>query len=216
MINFEHISHFFGVRNTTMFLLAFDSEHVFVCWVQKKERRVIFGENKAATHKSYGKLRSLKTLECSLENTCDIGLLIILLTQRVQIYENEGSNKEIFHKWYFSELRVQQLAYVVYISTPTFIGVRMILDMRTLIRTLIFPYDFFKFFKICLVLIILYCLKTYWYKFDLYFFVLGRDGFFTVFICFKETLFFNFSYKLLNKYFSLLQSTSEFGVSVGK
>ena len=98
MINFEHISHFFGVRNTTMILLTFDSEHVFVCWVQKKERRVIFDENKAATHKSYGKLRSLKTLECSYENTCDIGLLIILLTQRVQIYENEGSNKEIFHK----------------------------------------------------------------------------------------------------------------------
>ena len=32
--------------------------------------------------------------------------------------------------------------------------------------------------------------------FDL--FVLGGDTFFTVYICFKETLFFNFSYKLFN------------------
>ena len=28
-------------------------------------------------------------------------------------------------------------------------------------------------------------------------FVLGRDRFFTVYVCFKQTLFFNFSYKLL-------------------
>ena len=35
-----------------------------------------------------------------------------------------------------------------------------------------FPYDFFKIFKIYLVLIILYCLKTYCYEFELYFFVL--------------------------------------------
>ena len=41
----------------------------------------------------------------------------------------------------------------------------------------------------------LYCL-TYCYIYDLYLFVLGRDRFFTVYICFKETLFFNFSYKL--------------------
>ena len=34
--------------------------------------------------------------------------------------------------------------------------------------------------------------------FDL--FVLGGDTFFTVYICFKETLFFNFSYKLLKYY----------------
>ena len=79
-----------------------------------------------------------------------------------------------------------------------------------------FLYDFFKFFKICLVLITLYCLKTYCYKFDPYFFVLGRDRFFTVYICFKESLNFNFSYKLFNEYFSLPQSTSQFGVSVKK
>ena len=42
----------------------------------------------------------------------------------------------------------------------------------------------------------------------IYLFLLGRDRFFTVYICFKETLFSNFTYKLLNKYFFLLQSTS--------
>ena len=78
-----------------------------------------------------------------------------------------------------------------------------------------FPYDFFKVFKICLVLIILYCLKTHCYIFDLYLFALGRGRFCTVYICFKET-FFNFSYKILNKYFSLPQSTCQFRVSVRK
>ena len=38
----------------------------------------------------------------------------------------------------------------------------------------------------------------------IYIFVLGRGRFFTVYIYFKETFFFNFSYKLFNKYFSLL------------
>ena len=46
----------------------------------------------------------------------------------------------------------------------------------------------------------------------IYLFLLGRDRFFTVYICFKETLFSNCSYKLLNKYFFLLQSTSQFRV----
>ena len=113
-------------------------------------------------------------------------------------------------------IRVWQLPYIAYIPTPTFTGIHMILDMHTLPCMLILPYDFFKFFKICMVLIILYCLKTYCYKFDLYFFGLGRGRFFTVYICFKETLFFNFSYKLFNKYFSLPQSTSQFGVSFRK
>ena len=31
-------------------------------------------------------------------------------------------------------------------------------------------------------------------------FILGSDKFFTVYICFKETLIFNFSYKLFNTY----------------
>ena len=34
---------------------------------------------------------------------------------------------------------------VAYVRTPLFIGVRMILDMRTMTRTLIFSCDFFKF-----------------------------------------------------------------------
>ena len=34
--------------------------------------------------------------------------------------------------------RVWQLVYVTYVFTPTYIGVRMILDMRTLTGTLIF------------------------------------------------------------------------------
>ena len=37
----------------------------------------------------------------------------------------------------------------------------------------------------------------------IYLFVLGRDSFCTVYIYFKETIFFNFSYKLFNKHFSL-------------
>ena len=35
-------------------------------------------------------------------------------------------------------ISVQQLAYVTYICVPTFIGVRMVLDMRTLTLTLIY------------------------------------------------------------------------------
>ena len=59
------------------------------------------------------------------------------------------------------EYSVRQLEYVAYERTPIFIGIRMILDMSTLTSTLIFSLRFFKVFKICLVLIILYCLKTY-------------------------------------------------------
>ena len=38
-------------------------------------------------------------------------------------------------------------------------------------------------------------------------FVLKRERFYTVYIYFKETLFFNFSYKLFKKYFFASQST---------
>ena len=62
--------------------------------------------------------------------------------------------------------RVWQLAYVAYVRTPTFIEVRMILDIRTLTRTLIFSPGFFEVFKIFLILKISYCLKTYCYTFD--------------------------------------------------
>ena len=50
----------------------------------------------------------------------------------------------------------------------------------------------------------------------IYMFDLGSGRFFTVYICFTETLFFNFSYKLFNKYFSLCQSLCQFGLSVTK
>ena len=66
----------------------------------------------------------------------------------------------------------------------------------------------FQSFQNFLILIILYCLKTYWYIFDLYLFVVGRNRFFTADICFKETLFF--------KYFSLPQITCKFRLSVRK
>ena len=46
--NFEHIWHFFSVRNTSMYFLTFDLhafvEHAFVCCVHKKECKTIFGE----------------------------------------------------------------------------------------------------------------------------------------------------------------------------
>ena len=85
---------------------------------------------------------------------------------------------------------------------------------RSHVRSL-FPYDFqtfsgsyiFKLFKNLLLYI--------WYL--IYLFVLGRDRFFTDYICFNETLFFNFLYKLYNKYLLYLpQSTCQFRVSVRK
>ena len=78
-----------------------------------------------------------------------------------------------------------------------------------------FCYDFLVS-KIFLALIIIYCLKTCCI-FDLYLFVLQRDRFFTANIYLKKkTLFFDFLYKLFNKYFSLLQRTCQFRVSVSK
>ena len=75
---------------------------------------------------------------------------------------------------------------------------------------LFFPYDFLKFSEFLWFL--------YFYaasNFLLYsLFVLGIGRFFTVYICFKEPLFFNFSYKLSGKYFSLPQSTFQFWVSL--
>ena len=58
-----------------------------------------------------------------------------------------------------------------------FFGVCMILDMHTLTCILIFSLRFFKVFKICLILIILYYLKTYCYIFDLNLFVLEKPYF---------------------------------------
>ena len=55
-----------------------------------------------------------------------------------------------------NEARVRKVAYVAYVRTPTFISVRMILDMCTLILTPIFTQQFVKGFKNFLVLILLY------------------------------------------------------------
>ena len=71
-----------------------------------------------------------------------------------------------------------------------------------------FPFDF-------LILIILYCLKTCCYILDLKFVRLvleKKDS--LLFTCFKETIFFSFTYKLFNKDFSLPQSTCQFRVSI--
>ena len=82
----------------------------------------------------------------------------------------------------------------------------MILDMHMLICTLVFSLWLFKVFKIFLVLIILYYLKNLtaiYLTFNL--FRLWKRQ--ILYICFnKETLFFNFSCKLYNKFFSLSQS----------
>ena len=123
--------------------------------------------------------------------------------------EQLSSNLPVFNNWHTS---------CIYVRLPsTFIGVCMILDMRTLTCTLTFlPYELFNFFKIFLVFRISYCLKTYCYIFDLYLFILVTDRFFTIFVCFKETLCFDFAYKLFNKYFSLPQSTCQFRMSVRK
>ena len=76
----------------------------------------------------------------------------------------------------------------------------MIFDLSTLVHTHIF--------KNFLVLIILYCLKTAIHlTFNLFVCLWKTNIFFTVYTCFKETVFFNFSYKLFHKYFSVLQST---------
>ena len=64
-------------------------------------------------------------------------------------------------------IRVQQLAYALYVHILTFIGVHMISDINALTWTLIFSLWFFKVFEIFLVLIILYCLKTCCSIFDL-------------------------------------------------
>ena len=73
------------------------------------------------------------------------------------------------------QFQVRQLTYVAYVLTFTFIDVRMILDMCTLTRTLIFSLWFDKVFKIFQVLIILNCLKSYCYIFELQFICLSLE-----------------------------------------
>ena len=75
-------------------------------------------------------------------------------------------NKFFLSKMNNYEIRVQQLAYIAYMCTPTFIGISMILVMHTLTYTLILSLWFFKVFTFFLVPITLTCLKTYCHIFD--------------------------------------------------
>ena len=101
-------------------------------------------------------------------------------------------------------------------TSRTFIDLRMILDLRTFRHMHMFCLWLFKNFqklsgscKFVLLQILLLCIWPLTYLF-----LLGRDRFFTPYICF--TLFFNFSYKLFKNYFSIPQSTFQFKVSVRK
>ena len=77
----------------------------------------------------------------------------------------------------------------------------MILDMRTLTRTLIFSLWFFKVSKIFLVLIILYCLKPYCYIFDLKLFVWHwKRHIFHCLHLFERNLIFQFFIQTISKY----------------
>ena len=64
-----------------------------------------------------------------------------------------------------------------------------------------FPFDFLKFSKCFWFWFFKNLMLSIWPLICLC--ALGRDIFFTVYICFEETLFFSFSYKLSNKYISL-------------
>ena len=101
---------------------------------------------------------------------------------------------------------------------PTFNGIHMILDICTLTCKVIFPYGFLKISKFFWLFFSgSGSLKSQCYDWSLiHLFVLGRDRFFTIYICFKGTLFFNSSSKLSNKCFSLPLSTCHFRVSVRK
>ena len=103
--------------------------------------------------------------------------------------------------------------YISYISSPTFNGICMILDMHMLTCAHFFLW-FFKVFKIFLVLKICYYWKTYCYIFDLCLSLKETD--FLLFPFILKEPFFGFSFKLFNKYFSLPQSTFQFRVLVRK
>ena len=92
--------------------------------------------------------------------------------------------------------RVRQLAYVTYVRKLTF----MIRDMRTLTRTLIFFPVVFYIFQDFSVYYNINCLKSYCYIFDLWLICLSlEETDHDVYICIKENLLLNFSYKLFNK-----------------
>ena len=67
--------------------------------------------------------------------------------------------------WYFAQ--GSTISYVACVHTLALNDERMILDMRTLTRTLNFSQWFFKVLNFFLVLIISYCWKTYCSTFEL-------------------------------------------------
>ena len=104
-----------------------------------------------------------------------------------------------------SFMQRSKLPYFGYVRVSTFIDLCIILDMLALTRRLIFfPMIFLNFqrFSGSYNFILVEPLLLYTWPL-VYLLVLGKEKFFTVYICFKETFFFNFSYKLLNKYLSL-------------
>ena len=97
-------------------------------------------------------------------------------------------NNSLLDQWLS---RVRQLVYVAYVHMPTFVGVRMILGIRTLTLTLIFFLWFYKVLKTFLVLITLHCLKAYCCIFALWLFVCSWKR--QILYCFVYCLFFPFT-----------------------
>ena len=84
---------------------------------------------------------------------------------------------------------------------PNYIGIHMNLDMCKLTGVLIFSLWFLNCSFVLALMI--YCLKCYCYIYMAFnLFAFGRDRFFTVYICFKETLFFIFFIQTISKCYS--------------
>ena len=111
---------------------------------------------------------------------------------------NKTSEFFIYHLRVVSGFDNWRIRHVrTYVRTPNWISVRMNWDMGMLTRTLLFSLSFLncsKFFFRFLWYYTVEKLTATCMAFNL--FVLGRARSFTVYICFKEALFFNFSYKL--------------------
>ena len=129
-----------------------------------------------------------------------VTILIVLLSQTLLSFDFSGQLSVPIIYFMTSRclfIRVEQLAYVAYTHITTFIGVSMISDISTLTQTLIFSLWFFKVFKIFLVLIIyMYCLKTYCFIFDLSF----------IFLSLKETDSLLFTFLLKKPYLSMFHT----------
>ena len=110
-----------------------------------------------------------KKIECSLEITWTNFIYYFNANFLKNSFLCSKSKVQYFQPTYTINklIRVQQLAYTAYVTTPTFIDIHIISDMRMLTRMLIFSLWFFRVFKIFLVLTILHCLKSYSYISDL-------------------------------------------------